>query len=159
MTACNTKIKKNARIAFDKGNCETAFTILSELESVNEFISYAEKSDPKTKKKNWFQSCEHFWNVFILKNHIFDKFLKSESTTQLFYNYFKCYKKIAPEFEQKLASDYPKLFITAIRVNQVFLESGRIETLKTLKFDENFQIHQKVWQKIHEIETSKWTEI
>lgn len=159
MTAYNKQIKENARIAFDKGNCVDAFTILSELQSVNEFISYAEKSDPKTKKKNWFQSCDCFWNDFILQNHIFVEFLKSESTTQLFYNYFKCYKKRVPEFEQKLASDYPKLFITAIRVNQVFLESGRIETLKTLKFDENFQIHQKVWQKIHEIEVSKWTEI
>lgn len=167
MTKSNQQIKTDARIAFESGNQAIAFQTLWTLNNVNEFISYSESSYTKKdkeskkviqKKENWLLS-DYFWTDFILQQEHFSAFLSSESAIQLLHNYFKYYKKCVPEFEQKLATEFPKLFIKAIRVKQVFLESDRIEFLKSLPFGNDFNIHQKIWHNVFEIESQQWTEI
>lgn len=56
-------------------------------------------------------------------------------------------------------TEFPNLFIKAIRVNQVFFEPDRIEFLKSLPIGNDFNIHQKIWYKVFEIENQQWAEI
>lgn len=167
MTSNNQQIKTDARIAFESGNQALAFQTLWTLNNVNEFISYSENSYTKKdkeskkviqKKENWLQS-DYFWTDFLLQQEHFSALLSSESTIQLLHNYFKFYKKLVPEFELKLATEFPNLFIKAIRVNQVFFEPDRIEFLKSLPIGNDFKIHQKIWHKVFENEKQQWAEI
>lgn len=159
MTRNNKQIKTDAKIAFDNGNQSLAFQILLELNKADELVTYVEKEDKRTKKINWFAVSDYFWTDFVLQQEHFSTLLGSESSIQLLHNYFKFYKKSVPDFEQKVATEFPTLFVKAIRVNQVFFESDRIELLKSLAIGNDFNIHQKIWQKIFEIESHKWTEI
>jgi len=163
----NQKIKTDAKIAFDNGNHSLAFQTLWKLNNVDEFITYSEskyeKRDKETKKvirkkDNWLLS-DCFWYDFAIQKEHFFTLLSSESAIQLLHNYFKFYKKSIHEFEQKVAIEFPNLFVKAIRVNQVFLHSDRIEFLKSLPIGNDFNIHQKIWQKVFEIENQQWTEI
>lgn len=159
MTSNNQQIKTDAKIAFDNGDHTLAFQTLLELNNAEEFISYVEKQDKQTKKTNWLAVSDYFWTDFILQKKHFSELLSSEYSIQLLHNYFKFYKKLVPEFEQKLAIEFPNLFIKAIRVNQVFLEPDRIEFLKSLSIGNDFNIHQKIWYKVFEIEKQHWAEI
>lgn len=159
MTRNNQQIKTDAKIAFENGDQALAFQTLLELNNANEFILYVEKQDKRTKKTNWLAVSDYFWTDFILHQEHFSELLSSEYSIQLLHNYFKFYKKLAPEFEQRLATEFPNLFIKAIRVNQVFFESDRIEFLNSLPIGNEFSIHQKIWQKLYEIESQQWTEI
>lgn len=159
MTKNNQQIKADAKIAFENGNHTLAFQTLLELNNADEFISYVEKQDKRTKKTNWFAVSEYFWTDFILQQENFKELLSSESAIQLLHNYFKFYKKSVPEFELKLATEFPNLFIKAIRVNQVFFKPDKTEFLKSLTIGNDFKIHQKIWQKFYEIESQQWAEI
>lgn len=159
MTRNNQQIKADAKIAFENGDHTLAFQTLLELNNADEFISYVEKQDKRTKKTNWFAVSDYFWTDFILQQEHFTELLNSESAIQLLHNYFKLYKKSVPEFELKLATEFPNLFIKAIRVNQVFFEPDRIEFLKSLPIGNDFKIHQKIWHKVFEIENQQWAEI
>lgn len=159
MTRNNQQIKAYAKIAFENGDHTLAFQTLLELNNADEFISYVEKQDKRTKKTNWFAVSEYFWTDFILQQEHFKELLSSESAIQLLHNYFKIYKKSVSEFELKLVTEFPNLFIKAIRVNQVFFEPDRIEFLKSLPIGNDFNIHQKIWYKVFEIENQQWAEI
>lgn len=159
MTRNNQQIKADAKIAFENGDHTLAFQTLLELNNTDEFILYVEKKDRRTKKTNWLAVSDYFWRDFILQKEHFSELLSSEYSIQLLHNYFKFYKKLVPEFEQKLATEFPNLFIKAIRVNQVFFEPDRIEFLKSLPISNDFKIHQKIWYKIFKIEKQQWVEI
>ena len=160
MTIDAKQIKQDAEIAFENGDHSLAFQLLWQLENVDEFVAYVEKIiNRKPTKKNWFAESDYFWTDFILQEECFVGLLGSESAIQLFHHYFKSYKKCVPPFELKAATEFPELFIKAIRVNQVFLDPERIERLKSLPINNNFSLHQKIWQKLFEDEKQQWKEI
>lgn len=151
------KINAEAKSAYESGNYPAAFAKLWETGADN-FISFVLKGG----KSNWFihpSSAEYFWNTFLLDQNIFDQIFLSDSAELMLHDYFSVSKQIFPNFEQKLASSYPELFIKSIRVNQVFLKEERIEVLCKIELDTKFQLHQKVWRKLYETEKYHWDAI
>lgn len=155
------KINAAAKAEFGKGNYPLAFQTLWEV-GVPSFVSYAQREDSKSSKTNWFtdsKSANFFWEKFLLDEGIFSSILKSDLAEQLLHIYFSKYKKQVIALEAKLAKEFPQVFIQAVRVNQVFLKPERIENLKAITFGNEFQLHQKIWQRIFEIETEQWNGI
>lgn len=150
------KIKSDAKTAFDNCSDPLAFQTLWGLKSADDFISYIEKEDSRTNKKNWFPISDYFWTDFILQQEHFSELLSSLSAIQLLHHYFKSYGKCVHDFETKVAKEFPELFVKAIRVNQVFLQSERIEFLQSLELDEQFQIHQKFWKYCFQTDLELW---
>lgn len=164
------KINAAAKAEFDKGNYPLAFQTLWET-GVNNFIKFAEskyvtkgKETGKviSQKSNWLKhkiAGNYFWKNFVFQRDFLKQLLKSELALQLLHNYFFEFGVLVPEFEQKLAKEFPQVFIQAVRVNQVFLKHDRIENLTAIVFGNEFRLHQKVWQKIFEIEIQHWNGI
>jgi hypothetical protein len=155
------KINAAAKAEFDKGNYPLAFQTLWKV-GVSHFISYSQREEKKTSKTNWLadsNSANFFWSEFLLDESIFKILFESNSAEQLLHNYFSKSKIQEQALETKLAKEFPETFIKSIRVNQVFLNPDRIETLKAIPFKKEFQLHQKVWQKIYEIENDQWNGI
>lgn len=161
MTEKIKTFKELAAAEFAEANYASAFKNLWKS-GVDEFVSYAEKESKEEKEKskvNWFAHLDAghlFWNDFILQEPVFKSLLSSKLADQLLHNYFSKYKLPASEFEQQLALSFPDLFVKAVRVNQVFLDSNRIEFLSELSIDEPYKIHQKVWKFIQSTESSNW---
>lgn len=154
------KTKAAAKAEFNKGNYLLAFQILWKIGSVSSFVSYAQREE--SSKTNWFtdsRSYSFFWNDFLSDEKTFFSIFTSEYADHLLHLYFSRYKKEIQTFETRLAKEFPALFIKAIRVNQVFLQSDRIENLLTIPLDSEFQIHQKIWGKLYEVETQQWQAI
>lgn len=163
------KINADAKSAFDKGDYPLAFQTLWKV-GIDDFVSYAQKEDPQLKFKpnklelkcNWFthfDSAKFFWENFILTEIVFDAIFNSDSADQVLHNYFSRCKIQVQKFETKLASKFPETFVKAIRINQVFLKADRIENLNYIQLDCKFQLHQKLWKRVYEIEQSQWKEI
>lgn len=152
------KINAEAKSAFDKGDYPLAFHTLWSV-GISNFVAFAQKD---IKKSNWFthpDSAKYFWNTFVLAESKFDAFFESDSADQLLHNYFTLFRIPIPEFEIALAQEYPQVFIKAVRINQVFLRSERIDALSSIQFKEPYQLHQKVWKRIYEVEVSFWEDI
>lgn len=151
------QINADAKSAFDKGDFSLAFQTLWKV-GIPDFVAYAQREESKTKKTNWLtQKC--FWENWILNEIVFDAIFKSDSADQILHNYFsKCNIQVQ-RFETKLASKFPQVFVKAIRINQVFLKADRIKNLNSIQLDSKFQLHQKLWKKVFEIEQSQWKEI
>jgi len=152
------KINAAAKAEFDKGNYTLAFQTLWKV-GVSNFISYSQREEKKVSKTNWLtdsNSANFFWTEFLLDESIFKSVFESDSAEQLLHNYFSKSKIQAQALETKLAKEYPKIFIKSVRVCQVFLNPDRIEILKAIPLKNEFQLHQKTWQKIFEIENEQW---
>ena len=155
------KINADAKSAFDKGDYPLAFQTLWKV-GIPDFVAYAQREVSKTKKTNWLthpDSAKFFWENFILSEIVFDEIFKSDSADQILHNYFSRCNIQVQKFESKLTSKFPQTFVKAIRINQVFLKTDRIENLNSVQLDSKYQLHQKLWKKVFEIEQSQWNEI
>ncbi|MGQ3012455.1 MAG: tetratricopeptide repeat protein [Flavobacteriales bacterium] len=158
-----TEIQKTnaaAKAEFDKGRHLLAFQTLWETGSATSFVSYAQREEGS--KTNWFtdsRSSSFFWNDFLSDEKIFLSIFTSDTADHLLHLYFSRYKKAVQPLEIRLAKEFPALFVNAIRVNQVFLQPDRIDNLLTISLDAEFQIHQKIWGKLYEVETQQWQAI
>ncbi len=155
------KINAEARSAFEKKDYSLAFHTLWKV-GITDFVAYAQKEDKETKKTNWFSHPEsgiYFWKNFILTENVFDEIFNSDSADQVLHNYFFRYNIQVQEFETTLACRFPKIYVKAIRINQVFLKADRIENLTYIQLDSKFHLHQKLWKKVFEKEQSKWKAI
>ena len=148
------KINADAKSAFDKGDYPLAFQTLWKV-GIADFVAYSQREDNKTKKTNWFTN-KFFWESFVLTESVFDVIFKSDSAEQILHYYYSRFDIQVQKFETKLASKFPQTFVKAIRVNQVFLKPDRIENLNSIQLDSKFQLHQKLWKKVFEIEQTQW---
>jgi tetratricopeptide (TPR) repeat protein len=158
MTDKTKEYKCVAKTEFVQGNYSIAFQTLWGA-GVEEFISFGKGKDLTG---GWFaheEAGRHFWNEFILHESVFTALLSADSAEQLLHVYFSKYRIPVPEFERRVASSFPDLFVRAIRVNQVFLDSERIELLSEVPIAEPFRIHQKVWRFLQNSDLSLWKHI
>lgn len=154
-------IKKEAREHFAKKDWENCFASLLQLD-ISEFIGYSQKAGGKTGKSNWFkgESGEYFWKEFATEESVFDKLFQSDYALDILFDYLSSEEFSNKELNQKLAEQYPKVFIKAIRVSQVFLkDESRLKELLDIDFPEEFGVHQEVWKFLAEKERERWTKI
>lgn len=102
---------------------------------------------------------KHFIEELILPH--FEELFNSTNAENYLHTYFsKCYKCgkacISEKFEQKLAQEFPELFVKAIRVNEVFLKRENIDAILSYTLPKEFQIHNKVWKLMRKQEDSLW---
>ncbi len=151
-----------ARAAYEKLDYHLAFLILCEKVGVDHCISYAMKVGEKPKKTNWLteeSSSKYFFGDFILQNNRFETLLTSKSAMLALYQYFTKSKLQISDFEDKLAGQFPELYVKAIRINQVFLLPERMQRLNSVQLKKKFALHQEIWREISKTENSIWQEI
>lgn len=153
-------IKDAAKQAFSKRDYPCAFEALWEIGPAD-FVAFAQREEKK-EKPNWFthgDSATYFWGDFIMSDSVFFTLFESDLADQLLHIYFSKWKTQVTDLEEKLAEEFPDLFIKAVRTNQVFLQEGRIESLVDLKLNANCQVHKKVWSKLFNLEQTLWQEV
>jgi hypothetical protein len=159
MTTLQQSIAAKARSSYDKEDYLVAFNLLSDG-GLDFFVSYAEKVERDREnnniitKKNWLsdgKSAEIFWNQYVLQDHIFHALLNSESAITLLHNYFSKFRKRVYYFEVKLVRFFPEIYVQAVRLNQVFLKTDRIDFLTSIKFSKSINIaHQSIWKHFYD---------
>jgi tetratricopeptide (TPR) repeat protein len=156
-----TEIKKNkedARSAFYKKDYALAFQTLWKI-GIPDFLSYAQKVDTNSRKTNWLthpDAGNYFWNKFLVEDKVFKEVFLSGSGDQFLHCYFSKCNVQSVELETKLAMEFPDVFVKAVRTNQVFLKRERLDLISSLAIDGKFQLHQKVWKKLPEIDLTNW---
>lgn len=153
-------LKNESKSAYSACLYLKAFQILWEIGDIEEFINYAQK-ETKNSKSNWFlneAAATVFWNEFIIHEDIFYQLINSTYIQTLLHYYFQK-NIIAPDFDKKIAKEYPSILIEAIRVNQVFLNETRINAIINLEIDKSYLVHQKLWKYIIEKDKILWKQI
>lgn len=161
------EIKKSALEAFNNQDYPKAFNALWAL-GVEEFLQYSQRENRV--KFNWLsesQKCKkckssssYFWNTFILQSNVFTSCFTSNRPLELLHNYYSKTNIFNKLLEVKLATEYPDLFVDAIRKNEVFFKIDRIDfLLRKDLLNSNYTIHQDVWKSFQIIELKFWTEI
>ncbi len=162
------QIKNNAQEAFNNKDYPKAFNTLWKLGVVG-FLEFSQSEDRRTKKQNWLainwkkqntKGYRYFWDTFILQENVFSACFSSQRPVELLHNYFSKTIIFNEAFETKLAKEYPRIFVEAIRKNEVFFREDRIDFLlkEGLLVDE-FVIHQDVWESFQSVELELWNQI
>ena len=110
----------------------------------------------KNKIKDAFEDGDFH---FILQNENFNKLISSPHLEDSLHYYFSKTAHISNEFEKRLASEYPTVFIKAVRVNQYFLKAERVPFLLDLQLADELKIHQLAWIELQKEELKLWEEI
>lgn len=82
-------------------------------------------------------------------------------SSEYLHNYFRNFKgNYLHDFERQLIKLNAKIYVNAIRNNEVFLDEKHITFLLSDNLlPEDFRIHQKVWRKFHDDEKALWEAI
>ena len=162
------QIKNDAFKALKNKDYPEAFNTLWEL-GVDGFIEFSQKEDNKSKKFNWFvknwkskgyRGYNYFWEIFILDPDVFTAIFTYNRAVEFLHNYYSKTDVFNQKIEEKLAREYPAIFIEAIRKNEVFFREDRIEfLLKDNLLNDDYLIHQDVWESFQVKELEIWKEI
>ncbi|MFW5793758.1 MAG: hypothetical protein ACOCWC_05690 [Bacteroidota bacterium] len=146
-------IKKKAKEHFSKQNYFEAINTLSEL-GINDFISLAHRPSKKDKKNSWFKNSD-FCEELSKHNDLFIQMFESEKADELLFDYFN-FASFSPDFEKKLAEEFPQQFVKAVQKSHSFLDAEKLELYLKLELPENLKIHQDVWKHLQNIENETW---
>jgi tetratricopeptide (TPR) repeat protein len=155
------KIKREAKSLFAEKQYSRAFELLWKL-GVYDFLAYVQKEDKRNKKSNWFvnkAAIDFIWNDFLLRDEVFQQVFSSEGAVNLLHIYYSKLEKCYPDFEVKLASIFPALFVQSIRVNQEFLKPGRLAFLTDIQLSESVDLHKKLWSQLQKKEEKLWRSV
>ncbi len=150
------QIKTDANRAFVKKEYNQVFSTLEKLDP-SDFIIFSEK-------KGWvFKGAASifFWNEWVLNNlNYFSQLMDDPLGVAYLHNYFTKSRVFNAPFEKNLALTYPKIFVEAVRKNQVFFKKERIDfLLEEIELPETLKIHQDVWGHFNKIELELWNKI
>lgn len=150
------ELKSQANELFKSGKVEQAFNTLLNLPS-GDFIEYNFIKRPIWKRSKNIQ--KYFWTQFIVRDNVWKYIFSSNDCKEVFYAYFINLFHHDFELEQKIAKNYPKEFIKAIRVNKRFLDKTHLERLLKLNFPAIYTPHLEAWKYFQETESALWNEI
>ena len=108
-------------------------------------------------KNKWFNDVE-LLNEICNTSKEFQLLFKFYRSDELLYQYFNSIN-YSENFEQKIALEFPKLFIKAVRVNQVFTKPDRLDSLLLINLPKEHDVHQKVWKHLNAIDYQLWNSI
>lgn len=108
-------------------------------------------------KNKWFNEVE-LLNEICNTSKEFQLLFKFYRSDELLYQYFNSVN-YSENFEQKIALEFPKLFIKAVRVNQVFTKPDRLDSLLLINLPKEHNVHQKVWKHLNAIDYQLWNSI
>lgn len=109
-------------------------------------------------EKGYFDYPE-FWVGFLSKEDHFTTVFNAKYADELVFYYFIRCKIRSADFEQKLALNFPQLFINGVRQTQVFLEPERLSQLLSVKLPNELQVHQKVWGWLNQQDDQRWNKV
>lgn len=96
---------------------------------------------------------------FVLRDEIFEKIINYPHTADSLHQYFKKSSHSSDQFEKRLAAEHPEFFVRAVRVNQYFLKSDRIQFLFDLELPDALKIHQLAWRELQREELRLWGQV
>lgn len=108
-------------------------------------------------KNKWFNEVE-LLNEICNTSKEFQLLFKFYRSDELLYQYFNSVN-YSENFEQKIALEFPKLFIKAVRVNQVFTKPDRLDSILLINLPKEHNVHQKVWKHLNAIDYQLWNSI
>lgn len=149
-------IKTKAKELFSEQNYSEAIDTLIEL-GINGFVAFAQKVNKREKKDNWFRDI-NFYRELVKRNVLFQQLFKSGKADELLFDYFN-YTDYLPVFEQKLAKDFPELFVKSIQLNHSFLVPERLELYSKLQIPDNLKVHFVIWKHLQRIESEIWKNV
>ncbi len=120
--------------------------------SIEESIDLLSTVDParySNKVKKRFAEPD-FLDSLVANPSTFQHIFQSKYSDELLHEYFQRSKSKHSDFEAKLISEFPDVYIQAVRVNQVFLREDRIEELLAIESEPRFKVHQRVWSFLYD---------
>lgn len=108
--------------------------------------------------KGYFES-PIFWEDFLSDENHFTTIFNAKYADELVFYYFNRCKTPNVDFERRLALKFPHLFINGVRQTQVFLQPECLPQLLSVKFHEELQVHQKVWEWLQKQDIQRWNRI
>jgi hypothetical protein len=121
--------KNSIRRFFNAGEVREGFSRLEAM-PVEEFCLFLFKNN------GWITEgkvSDYFWKTYLPVSIHFDAIMSGDQAINLLHHYFSKNGEVSDALLQRLASDYPKLLITTIRLNRAFVNSNHELSLVFLK--------------------------
>jgi tetratricopeptide (TPR) repeat protein len=143
------EIRKEAKNYFSKKEYQKAIQTIWKL-GLDDFVAFG-------LKERWFNNIDLLDEICKSSNifHSCFEFYRSDEVLHQYFNSQHHFKKI----EQKIASEYPELFIKTVRANQAFIKTDKLDFLLSIDFAEKYKVHQNVWRHLANIDTQLWNTI
>jgi len=144
-------VKQLSQKAYDEKRYADAINKALEL-GIPDFVDFLKK------QKSWLLNSDFIKTLFSENSKVFSDLFSNEFSDELLHEYFK-YSEHLPCFENKLAAEFPELFVKSVRLNTAFLCSNRLEQYSKINLPDDLQIHIEVWKKLYMQEISLWGEV
>ena len=126
------EIRKEAKNYFSNKEYQKAIQTIWKL-GLDDFVTFGVK-------EKWFNNITLLNEICNTSNiyHSLFGFYRSDEVLHQYFNFANHSKKI----KQKIASEFPELFIKAVRVNQVFIKPDRLDSLLLINLPKEHNVHQ-----------------